>query len=322
MTTSSNETFTYTGPNTFFETRGRFAYFKVEVKSLKSNEDVTLSMYNLSRPDISVDMTRKTDAKGVVVFPIGAVCESMISGVDGDAVAGNITVGETSVPFSNIYPIVGYANREIKMYDKSLYPGMPVVVVYPNAGLEQSLFYPTNSEIYVVTQSGESIGSSNRGPIVTFDPGIISGSDLGKPIGIGVNPDSQDFAIKTIYDYCASGVFLKWKDAAGVPYMYRWTQEIETDEMSVNSTYRQLDETLTPFDVHSKTIGKRYTLHSRIVEKDIYNMCRTIIGCQELFMYDPDVKDWVRCSIEDSEIEDSGVPMQDVEIEVVKYEYL
>lgn len=107
-----------------------------------------------------------------------------------------------------------------------------------------------------------------------------------------------------------------------MPYLYRWTQEVETDEVSVDSTYRKLDENLAPYDVQNKTLAKRYTLHSRIVERDIFEMCRTILGAQEVFMYDRDIEDWVRVLIEDAEIEDAGAPMQDVEIEVVKYEYL
>ena len=80
-------------------------------------------------------------------------------------------------------------------------------------------------------------------------------------------------------------------------------------------------ETLQPFEVQNKTLTKRYTLHSRIVERDIYEMCKTIIGSQAVWMWDTTLSDWVRCSMEDSEAEDSGAPMQDLVIEVVKREY-
>lgn len=119
----------------------------------------------------------------------------------------------------------------------------------------------------------------------------------------------------------ASGVFLKWIDKSGIPYVYRWTPEITTDEMSVDSTYTQLDEVLQPFEVQNKTLTKRYTLHSRIVERDIYEMCKTIIESQAVWMYDTNLYDWVRCSIEEGEAEDNGAPMQDLVIEVVKREY-
>ena len=92
--------------------------------------------------------------------------------------------------------------------------------------------------------------------------------------------------------------------------------------MSVETTYNQLDDTLTPRYVQNKKLSKRYTLHSRIVERDVFNLCRTILGCQDLFMYDPDVGNWVRFMVEDSESEDTGAPMQDLVVEIVRYEYL
>ena len=39
-------------------------------------------------------------------------------------------------------------------------------------------------------------------------------------------------------------------------------------------------------------------------------------------MYDPDAGNWVRFMVEDSESEDTGAPMQDLVVEIVRYEYL
>lgn len=171
------------------------------------------------------------------------------------------------------------------------YPAAPCIVVYPNAGFEQSLFFPKQTgELFVLTPSSTTtekyIGNSAFSPIIPFDPAKIPSEDLGKPLAVGATPTDYNAEIRTYYDYCTKGIFLKWTDAAGIPYLYRWTQESKTDEMSVESTYHQLDDTLTPRDVQNKTLAKRYTLHSRIVERDVFNLCRTILGCQDLFMYD------------------------------------
>ena len=200
-------------------------------------------------------------------------------------------------------------------------------MVYPNAGFEQSLFFPKQTgELFVLTPSSTTtekyIGYSTFSPIIPFDPAKIPSEDLGKPLAVGATPTDYNAEIRTYYDYCTKGIFLKWTDAAGIPYLYRWTPESQTDEMSVESTYHQLDDTLTPRDVQNKTLAKRYTLHSRIVERDVFNLCRTILGCQDLFMYDPDAGNWVRFMVEDSESEDTGAPMQDLVVEIVRYEYL
>lgn len=318
MNTVSNTLFTTTYPNSMFETRGRFAYVKVQLLAPKENVDVTLDIGNLGNAE-KAKLIRKTDTNGIVVFPIGPICESMIN-----PITLGVTVLEKYQGFSNIYHIDGYAKGEIAQgfTDETFYPAAPCIVVYPNLGMPQPMFFPYTREFFVISKSGVDLGYTSEGPIVEFEASKIPQQDLGENIGVGINPDIIDLEIKTYYDYCTSGVFLKWTDAAGVPYLYRWTQEAETDDMSVSSTYRQLDDTLTPYDVQTKTLTTRHTLHSRIVERDIFNMCRTIIGCQELFMYDPDISEWVRCTIEDGEVEDTGAPMQDLQIEVVKYEYL
>lgn len=314
MRTISNAVFTVTYPNELIETRGKFAYIKVQLATPAENVNVTLSF--TVNPDII--LTRKTDASGVAIFPIGRMMESL------GRSAFYISALEQEQLVSAVWPIAGYAKNEIKdgFDNNSFYPARPVVIIYPNLNTTQSLFFPCPTELSVLSQSGVEIGYADFGPIVEFEASKIPEGDMGKNIGFATEPGAIAVEIKTYYDYCTSGVFLKWTDAAGVPYLYRWTQEVETDEVSVDSTYRQLDDTLTPYDVQVKTRAKRFTLHSRIVERDIFEMCRTILGAQEVFMYDRDANDWVRVLIEDAESEDTGAVMQDVEIEVVKYEYL
>lgn len=315
MRTVSNAVFSVTYPNVMFETRGRFAYIKVQLGTPEENVDVELQIG--SNPILMLN--RVTDKQGIAVFPVGRIFE--VIGND----SPSVKVHSLEQGLSAMRPIVGYAKSEIEngfLSDTPWYPAVPCVVAYPNLGLPQPLFLPYTGDFSVISQSVVELGYTDKGPIVEFDASKIPEQDLGTNIGVGVNPDLIDMEIKTYYDYCTSGVFLKWTDAAGVPYLYRWTQETETDDVSVDSTYRQLDDTLTPYDVQVKTRAKRFTLHSRIVERDIFEMCRTILGAQEVFMYDRDANDWVRVLIEDVESEDTGAVMQDVEIEVVKYEYL
>lgn len=335
MILHTNDVFKVTRPEDIFETRGRFAYFRVELLSQKGNIDVSLKLIGGSDWTFtrSITLTRKTNDKGVAVFPVGRICESLIQGTKSNLITYVITASEYDHVGPALYAVPGFADREILPgwgdgeNISQFYPAAPCIVVYPHAGFEQSLFFPKQTgELFVLTPSSTTtekyIGNSTFSPIIPFDPAKIPSEDLGKPLAVGATPTDYNAEIRTYYDYCTKGIFLKWTDAAGIPYLYRWTPESQTDEMSAGSTYHQLDDTLTPHDVQNKTLAKRYTLHSRIVERDVFNLCRTILGCQDLFMYDPDVGNWVRFMVEDSESEDTGAPMQDLVVEIVRYEYL
>lgn len=323
MITTTSNGYTITYPNQFFETRGRFAYVKAQGDdTVDAGEDMELTITNPTTGK-SVTVLRSTGANKAVVFPIGALCESLMSG-SADAVSCSIrkSGSATSIYMFALSPIVGYWDIQIKLLDSvPVSPFARKIVVYPNCGFMQTVFVPTNSRGNVIT-STQAVSDTLNGPFFDFDPSKITADDY-KTLQIRI-PGSVMALIPVSADYdpCTNGVFLKWTDAAGMPYIYRWTQEAETDDVSVDSTYRKLDDTLTPYDVQSKNRAKKYTLHSRIVERDIFEMCRTILGAQEVFMYDRDASGWVRVLIEDAESEDTGAVMQDVEIEVVKYEYL
>ena len=274
-------------------------------------------------------IARKTDSQGVAIFPIGAVCESLIKEFgEGIAVTFRAVYADGSVGGSS-RPIVGYADYEIEALnaegrdnpDASNYPAAKKIVLYPNIGFDQTIFVPTSLNVTLSVPGYGNVAMA-KGPFIELDPTQFqSGQTILIQATVTLYSGNKSINIPAAVDLCASGVFLKWIDKSGIPYVYRWTPEITTDEMSVDSTYTQLDEVLQPFEVQNKTLTKRYTLHSRIVERDIYEMCKTIIGSQAVWMYDTNLSDWVRCSMEDSEAEDSGAPMQDLVIEVVKHEY-
>lgn len=323
-----------TVPNTFFCTKSRYAYVKVALEEPVRNQDVTLEVYDVANEDASkITIARKTDDRGVAIFPIGAVCESLVKEYgEGVVVMFNASYPGGGVGYSS-RPIVGYADYEIKALNVEAkddpnatnYPAAKKIVFYPWAGFNQEVFVPTAIEVTLTVAQADDLLVRAQGPFLQFSPLDIEGmGDLDTPgldATITLTTGEKSIRIPADYDLCTSGVFLKWIDKSGIPYVYRWTPEMTTDEMSVDSTYTQLDETLQPFEVQNKTMTKRYTLHSRIVERDIYEMCKTIIGSQTVWMWDTTLSDWVRCSMEDSEAEDSGAPMQDLVIEVVKREY-
>lgn len=319
-------------PNTFFCTKSRYAYVKVALTV--ANKAISLYIF-IEGLEISsrIILTRNTDDRGVAIFPIGAVCESLVKEYgDGRAVALRCTAFGRQY---NVYPIVGYADYEIKALDEEAaddsdatnYPAAKKIVVYPDADFDQTVFVPASTNIFLsakFTEGETNLLVRSAGPFIQFERYNLRNREHSYSYlraSVDTQAGNKSLKMPIYVDYCTNGVFLKWIDKSGIPYVYRWTPEMTTDEMSVDSTYTQLDETLQPFEVQNKTLTKRYTLHSRIVERDIYEMCRTIIGSQAVWMWDTTLSDWVRCSMEDSEAEDSGAPMQDLVIEVVKREY-
>lgn len=324
-----------TVPNTFFCTKSRYAYVKVALEEPVRNQDVTLEVYDVANEDASkITIARKTDDRGVAIFPIGAVCESLVKEYgEGIVVMFNASYPGGGVGYSS-RPIVGYADYEIKALNVEAkgdpnatnYPAAKKIVLYPDAGymgITQTVFVPASLDV-TLSALDQLILAKEKGPFIEFDPAIVNDLDetpSALTAKVTLTSGDKEISLPVAVDLCTNGVFLKWIDKSGIPYVYRWTPEMTTDEMSVDSTYTQLDETLQPFEVQNKTLTKRYTLHSRIVERDIYEMCKTIIGSQAVWMWDATLSDWVRCSMEDSEAEDSGAPMQDLVIEVVKREY-
>lgn len=330
MRTISNGNNSILIPNTLFCTKSRYAYVKCALESATINQDVTLEVYEPNHRGAAISVARKTNAQGVAVFPVGSIAESLVKEFgEGIVVMFNAVYAGGNIGGSS-YPIVGYADYEIKALDAEAkddpnatnYPAAKKIVLYPFTNFLQTIFVPTSLNVVLFSPGYGNIASS-KGPFVLFDPADVDTSNFPSALKATITLSSGDKSIDlpVCYDPCENGVFLKWIDKSGIPYIYRWTPEMTTDEMSVDSTYTQLDETLQPFEVQSKTITKRYTLHSRIVERNIHEMCKTIIGCQAVWMYDTNLSDWVRCSMEDSEAEDDGAPMQDLVIEVVKREY-
>lgn len=320
--TRDGETLVY--PDVFFYTKGRFAYLKYSTGRNVANEDITVKAWTYKNVD-GITLTRKTNVKGIAIFPIGGITESFpkAPGKPYITVFFDAKSSAVTMPNAATHALVGYSDYEIVPVDDQVTPNnkpaAPRLVLYPNTDFEQTVFIPTDGIVRITTTSGTLLSSTKEGPFVTIRPSEIP--------NVNDNPNLLcevgywEIILPVDYDLCTNGVFLKWIDKSGIPYVYRWTPEITTDEMSVDSTYTQLDEVLQPFEVQNKTLTKRYTLHSRIVGRDIYEMCKTIIGSQEVWMYDAALSDWVRCSIEEGEAEDSGAPMQDLVIEVVKREY-
>lgn len=250
----------------------------------------------------------------------------------------------------------GYSDREIEDVTDAdpaptnPYPYPPRIVIYPNLNRDISLFIPStrsNAEINVSIHRGEEIiasvnnsDESQAPPFYVFNPctvaewdeGIWSAHDKTLVVREKVPrpsiPGRPTYMYLTLFyvafevDECMNGVFLEWKDKHGLTHIYRWTLESTTEEIVDSESYTQLDETLQPVEQEIKTIAKKYKLHSRRVDKGLFDLCKSIIGNKELRMLNADTGEWEGCKIEDTKAEDKGEVLNDLVINVVKNEYL
>lgn len=160
-----------------------------------------------------------------------------------------------------------------------------------------------------------------------FPINIYQNADWEKAIAIELRSyyyDEVDYTYNypCIVDFCTKGVFLRWVDKHGFEFTYRWSEESSSEEIEAEDSYVQLDDLLQPIERRTKTIAKRTILHSRKVDQDIYDLCKSVIGCQEVRMFNNTTKEWELCFIDDSQADDSGEILKDLVITVVKYEYL
>lgn len=160
-----------------------------------------------------------------------------------------------------------------------------------------------------------------------FPINIYQDTDWEKAIAISLNSyhyEEVDYTYNypCIVDFCTKGVFLRWVDKHGFEFTYRWSEESSSEEIEAEDSYVQLDDLLQPIERRTKTIAKRTILHSRKVDQDIYDLCKSVIGCQEVRMFNNTTKEWELCFIDDSQADDSGEILKDLVITVVKYEYL
>lgn len=321
-------------PNKICFTRGRETYVRfVASKGVPSNPDVTLTVkYGVT----TVELKRTVAGKGAsVVFPLAAILEPLRP-ADGEPyfvdVFLTVTFGSGTATHALDVVHVGTCDREVLPLSAqdaagglTNYPFARRIAVYPAFPATQYLYVPTltTERVRVETDEGEILTTyGGATPFAEIYPADFrwSGEQM---LYISVYGETlvSTLPYPVLVDRCTAGVFLRWVDMSGMPYLYRWTQEAETHSVEAEATYTRLDDTLNPYEIQTKTLERRYTLHSRIVERDLYEMCRTILAAQEIWMYDAGARSWTRCYIDEAEAEDNGAEMQDLIIEVVKREY-
>lgn len=318
----------FTFPAPICSANSRHSYIKVERHDAPvANEDVTLAV---TYGGESISLLRKTDASGVVVFPVQGVLQALCG--DSAYIAGvtfNVAIGDTTAGSGSHYVINGYGNREIELINMadapSGWPQLPRLVIYPM--FTQDIFVPAKPESAITLRNGDAwnvtLSESSDSPFVTLDPSTAGLTEERYALTVEATADdtTHSFPLVVDVDPCTDGTFLRWIDKYGMPYLYRWTPEIETTEMEVSETFTRLDADLMPVEFQIKSESQTVTLHSRLVDADIYALCKTVLSARSVEMFNAELGTWERCYLEEGEAEDAGDVLKDLVIDVVKTEY-
>ena len=343
MRTSSNDVGVLTYPESVFFTKGKDAYVKFQFKSGRRGEEIALTI--IAGGEKIFTLNRISNAVATVVINVCDLLEALFAEraisyavdwrfmidypfEDDDWDLG----GEDYQPFVCNFDFIirGYSDKELYIPFHSTispppYPLPRRIVIYPNIHEDIKLFAPFRGDVYAILKYGDNsqrINGEFVAPFYVFNPTQTFIWGNSEKIELRCNNGLGGYDIQYSIDTCTDGFWLKWIDKYGLPYMYRWSVASSTEGIDEEDIIVQLDDTMHPIERRTKTITQEYTLHSRRVEQDIFDLCKSVIGCQELTMYNDDTGQWEPCFVSDSQAEDNGDILKDLVVTVSKYEYL
>lgn len=310
-------------PNEIFFSRGKYAYIRI-ASELDAGSTASLT---LNWDSESTTVKRRMDSKGVAVFRISSVLDSWAAAKGVAQLEGlefTIAVHSWANWTKLGTAIIGLSDVEIMPLSKQTDPGnrpaAQKIVVYPSFGATQHIFVPELPGVEVELETAFGLilfTGENAAPFIPFDPSGVQWHPDDKYIRVTAGTASpRDFSQLIDIDYCTDGLFVKWIDRHGIPYLYRWSVESQTDEVASDVTYLKFDALLNPFEVNGKTLTRRRVLHSRPVDRYVYEMCKSIISGHDIQYYDLETDTWQRAIIEEGEAADDGAVLKDLVVEL------
>lgn len=346
--TIGNYTFKVTYPDYFIISHSPDSYVRVHTDSY-INKEISLTLRN-ETDYTGITVTRTIDIlTGDAVFPIADMLDYLADMGD-SAIAKAVDIilsidGNASTIF-NITALIGASDETVSAFDSlpsmALMNNAPFpsrIVVYPNGPEECQtvpIFYPRKNIItpnVAYTYDYRPLHIVSIGAITYNGTGFLQIPldaikdylTSGEFSYFSINERSQEEGFlhsMTVYvntDTCAEGIFTRWTDRHGFLFFFRWDVEKSTEEVETVDTHIALQsENLDPYDINIKQSQTVYTLHSGMIEDELYELASSILSAQKVECYDEDRGGWIPCTINDSDIEDNLDDLKDVIIELVK----
>ena len=122
--------------------------------------------------------------------------------------------------------------------------------------------------------------------------------------------------LTVVVNPCDSGSFVRWRDATGLMRYFLWHPTERVDDVSEDETFETLSEKLTPERHRTITATTTHTLHSGLVDRELFDLCASILSGREVQLYDARRKVWIDAYVEDGDISRTNACMQDCVVEL------
>lgn len=316
----------FTFPNPICFSRSPFCYAKIDASGYTDGDIVGIKKVMLkvtcNGAEVILNRFMNPLVSKSVIFPLVGVVESLIGedytqppvfsiyaeiAPDADTEIGT---GDNSVILS------GYNDTEIALEPASNYPASKVVI-YPKVIPMYDIFVPVNVK-YKAYYGGKTLISGSGKPFLrVYTQFNVHWSGVNE-IVIKDESGNQLMVIPIDVDDCTDGVFVKWIDMHGIPCVYRFTQEQVVESTDDDSVYYTLNKTLAPTPHQERTIYKTYTLHSRLVPQDIYDLCKSILSGRDIQFLNTANNTWKYATVESGETADGGETLKDFVFELTE----
>lgn len=336
-TIATNEEVFFRCPNHLLFTNSPYSYVKITAMNDADYIGRPFTLVVKSQADEFEPVRMTRIAKVGTVWPIGQVLEALAAGL-GTSVVKNIVLEVERHDFSALvtYAIVGAERNEVELLDvrgPQMLPNTPapqMIVIYTGFDIQQTLYLPLgyNGEVQqfeVELGGGAILATQYDGPFVQFASDSASNEQQDSTSLTAhalINSREYSLTQRVRIDPCTEGVLLKWLDKHSIPCFYRWSVESVKDEAEVEETTVSLDENLQPIEHSDRMLTHTYTLHSRLIEQQLYDLCVSILGNRGVWMYDTTTEEWRPCVLGESDAVDDGAILKDLVIEVQTKEYI
>ncbi len=122
--------------------------------------------------------------------------------------------------------------------------------------------------------------------------------------------------LSVVVNPCDSGLFVRWRDAAGLMRHFLWQPAGQVDDVSEEETFETLSEKLTPQRHRTVTATTTYTLHSGLVDRELFGLCASILSGSGVQLYDARRAVWIDAYVEEGDISRTNACMQDCVVEL------
>lgn len=332
-----------TFPNAYTYSHTPFSHVSLEERSGAITGDASLRLYTLQESgDVEDEVVltrsfRRKDGASVIVFPISDVLDHLAGEMFvSPKIYISIYVDDEWFALSSITSaIVGVSDTELVDFQTQIAEGAtfqkprfyPLIPLYPSGPEGCITEIPTpegQPNAKVVLSFGTTLPSSfNAVTSITHSqvkPSASVGDRGNIRIQYAYSSTGLYFDIPAVLDDCSEGLFVRWRDKSGLRQVYRWDVERVVESFEEENSYRELVDSNTRLEDRLSVVmkaTKSYTLHSRMLEKSVSELPKSMLTGRSLEYYDKELSRWIPCRVSDTEVEDDLAPMLNIVVELV-----